>query len=176
MLQIKACISHFEIDRTTCPIMMTMQSTQELNSGNLLTRYQMRILRALGLVLLAIGILTTVLGIITGDVQVGLALFFIPVLQSTTSLGGIAIVLIFIGIVIIILDSIYSVRNQGYQIEGAAETSPAGRTDKPEMGGVVLIGPIPIVFGTSNRAALIALIVAAALITFLMLGLLFFWT
>jgi hypothetical protein len=53
----------------------------------------MRILRTLGLALLVAGVIATVLGVLTGDIQVGLALFFIPYLQSSTWLGGLAILL-----------------------------------------------------------------------------------
>ncbi|MFN7105988.1 MAG: TIGR00304 family membrane protein [Pyrobaculum sp.] len=42
------------------------------------------------------------------------------------------------------------------------------REGKAEAGGVVIIGPIPIVFGTSQRAAL-AVMVAAVLLTALAL-------
>jgi uncharacterized protein (TIGR00304 family) len=100
-----------------------------------------------------------------------LAFFFIPYLQSSTWIGGLAILLIFAGIVVLILDGFYAINGQAYQAEGG-EKSPADRS-KTEMGGVVLIGPIPIVFGSSNRAALLALIAAAIFIMALLLALFF---
>jgi uncharacterized protein (TIGR00304 family) len=139
-----------------------------LISGYLLTLYDMRALRVLGLALLVTGILATILGALSGDIQVGLALFFIPYLQSSTWLGALAIVLVFAGIVTLVLDGIYLIGGRTYQ--GAQERSESfdGRS-KREFGGVVLIGPVPIIFGSSNRAALLALIVAAVVITAMML-------
>jgi uncharacterized protein (TIGR00304 family) len=131
----------------------------------------MRILRALGLVLLVAGVITTVLGVLTSDIQVGLALFFIPYLQSSTWAGGLAILLIFAGILVLILDGFYAINGQIFQSEDGRKSSTD--SSKTEMGGVVLIGPIPIVFGSSNRAALLALIAAAVFIMALLLALFF---
>jgi uncharacterized protein (TIGR00304 family) len=131
----------------------------------------MRILRALGLVLLVAGVIATVLGVLTSDIQVGLALFFIPYLKSSTWVGGLAILLIFAGIVVLILDGFYAINDQVFQTEDGKKSS--ADSSKTEMGGVVLIGPIPIVFGSSNRAALLALIAAAVFIMALLLALFF---
>ncbi len=131
----------------------------------------MRNLRAIGLALLVAGVVATVLGVLNGDIQVGLALFFIPYLQSSTWLGAVAILLIFAGILVLILDAIRSVNDQDVYVgEGTEKGSEVGA--RTEMGGVVLIGPIPIVFGTSNRAALLALVAAALLVMALVLVLL----
>lgn len=131
----------------------------------------MRGFRVLGLALLVAGVLATVLGVLTGDVQVGLALFFIPYLQSSTWLGGMALLLMFAGIATLVLDGIFGM-SQAHQVK---EVGPEGSGDypQPEIGGVVLIGPIPIVFGSSNRAALLALIAVALLVMALILAFLF---
>ena len=64
------------------------------------------------------------------------------------------IVLIFIGFIIVALSLILSY----------AESSPAGRGEaKVSGGGVVIVGPIPIVFGTDKRAALAAAVIGAIL-------------
>jgi uncharacterized protein (TIGR00304 family) len=131
----------------------------------------MRILRTLGLALLVAGVIATVLGVLTGDIQVGLALFFIPYLQSSTWLGGLAILLIFAGIVVLILDGFYAINGQVIQEEDGRKSS--AKRSKTEMGGVVLLGPIPIVFGSNNRAALLALIAAAVFVMALMLAFFF---
>jgi uncharacterized protein (TIGR00304 family) len=131
----------------------------------------MRILRTLGLVLLLAGVIATLLGVQTGDIQIGLAFFFIPYLLSSSWVGGLAILLIFAGIVVLILDAFTAINGQAYQAEGGEKRS-ADRS-KTKMGGVVLIGPIPLVFGSSNRAAMLALIAAALFIMALMLALFF---
>ncbi|HUL39334.1 MAG TPA: DUF131 domain-containing protein [Methanomassiliicoccales archaeon] len=131
----------------------------------------MRPLRALGVALLVAGMLATVLGAIGGDIQLGLALFFIPYLQSSSWLGALAILLVFAGVAILILDSFYALAGRGHPIEGPGAIG-SGEQAKTEFGGVVLVGPIPIVFGSSSRTALLALIAAAAIIMMIMLVLL----
>jgi uncharacterized protein (TIGR00304 family) len=121
----------------------------------------MKGLKALGLALLVAGFIATVAGVQSGDIEVGLALFLIPYLQSSTWIGAVAILLIFAGIVVLML-SVFFGLGQAHEDE-AQVTSPVEQK-KGEVGGVVLIGPIPIVFGSSNRAALIALIVTALVV------------
>jgi uncharacterized protein (TIGR00304 family) len=130
----------------------------------------MRGLKALGLALLVAGFIATAAGVQSGDIEVGLALFFIPYLQSSTWIGALAILLIFAGIFVLMLNAFFGLGKAHEKV--AQVTGPVEQT-KGEVGGVVLIGPIPIVFGSSNRAALIALIATAlvvmALAVFLLL-------
>ncbi|MCE4608597.1 MAG: DUF131 domain-containing protein [Caldisphaeraceae archaeon] len=73
----------------------------------------------------------------------------------------IGIALIIIGFIIIFAFSIYS----------AAKSSTES---KSEVGGVIMIGPIPIIFGSSWKAATLAIILSIVLIAiaivFLMMG------
>ncbi|MCD6340554.1 MAG: DUF131 domain-containing protein [Desulfurococcales archaeon] len=63
-------------------------------------------------------------------------------------------VLIFVGFIIVILSLILSY----------TKPSPAGRGGaKVSGGGVIIVGPVPIVFGTDKRAALAAAVVGAIL-------------
>ncbi|AFZ69823.1 putative membrane protein [Caldisphaera lagunensis DSM 15908] len=64
----------------------------------------------------------------------------------------IGIALIMIGFLVILIGTIYS-------------SSKKDQTQKSEVGGVIMIGPIPIIFGNSWRAAKIAIILAIILIT-----------
>jgi uncharacterized protein (TIGR00304 family) len=129
----------------------------------------MRVLRALGLSLLVAGFIATIAGVQSGDIEIGLLLFFIPYLQSSTWIGAVAILLIFAGIFVLML-SIFFGLGEAYE-NGATVTISKERT-KRESGGVVLIGPIPIVFGSSNRAAMIALIATALVVMVLVVLLL----
>ncbi len=61
------------------------------------------------------------------------------------------IILIFVGVMLVFIGSLAGVFS-------------GGKTGKAEAGGVVLIGPIPIIFGTSWRAAVIASILAIILL------------
>jgi len=61
-------------------------------------------------------------------------------------MAGIA--LVFVGIILLILGAVYGIAKHG------------GRT---EVGGVILIGPIPIAFGTSSKALLASMALAVVL-------------
>ncbi len=105
--------------------------------------------------------MATVAGIQSGDIEIGLILFFIPYLQSSTWIGAVAILLIFAGIVVLMLNAFFGL---GKAYENETQVSNSAERTKEEVGGVVLIGPIPIVFGSSNRAAMIALIATALIV------------
>ena len=60
----------------------------------------------------------------------------------------VSIVLIAIGVLLIFIDSLRESRREGRRVEA---------------GGVLIIGPLPIVFGTSERVARIVLILAIVL-------------
>ena len=66
---------------------------------------------------------------------------------DATSIMILGIIVIFIGFIIILLAIAKAMRSSG----------------KVEAGGVVIVGPIPIVFGTSTRATKMVLILAIAL-------------
>ncbi|MEB3760169.1 MAG: DUF131 domain-containing protein [Desulfurococcales archaeon] len=70
--------------------------------------------------------------------------------MESQALVGIGILLVVIGIVLIFLGSLISALQGG---EG-----------KAEVGGVVVIGPFPIIFGSSGRAAIIAAVLAVVII------------
>jgi uncharacterized protein (TIGR00304 family) len=134
--------------------------TQPLNSRNKL-QCLMKGLKALGLGLLVAGFIATVAGIQSGDIEVGLALFFIPYLRSSTWIGVAAMLLILAGVFVLMLSVFFGF---GGAYENGAQATSSTARKKGEVGGVVLIGPIPIVFGSSNRAALIALIATALVV------------
>ncbi len=69
--------------------------------------------------------------------------------EETLVIAG--IILIFVGVMLVFIGSLAGVFS-------------GGKTGKAEAGGVVLIGPIPIIFGTSWRAAVIASILAIILL------------
>lgn len=58
------------------------------------------------------------------------------------------IVLVIVGILLVVTGSLISIGSKG-EVEG---------------GGVILIGPIPIIFGTSGRAAVVAAALAVVII------------
>lgn len=121
----------------------------------------MRGWKALGFALLVAGFIATVAGIQSGDIEIGLLLFFIPYLQSSTWIGAVAMLLIFTGIFVLMMSTFLGL---GEANENEAQANSSTKRTRAEVGGVLLIGPIPIVFGSSNRAALIALIATALVV------------
>jgi uncharacterized protein (TIGR00304 family) len=114
-----------------------------------------------------------VAGALTGEVQVGLFLFFIPYLTSSSGAGAAAMLLVFAGITVLLLSAMVGASPSGEDADNGGRAPPAsGPKAKGEFGGVVLIGPVPIVFGSSSRPALIALALAAMIVMGLMLAML----
>ena len=64
---------------------------------------------------------------------------------------------IFVGFIVVLIGMFIIMAAALYQATGGSGSS------KAEAGGVVMIGPIPIVFGTSWRAAIIAMALAVVL-------------
>ncbi|WP_434730986.1 DUF131 domain-containing protein [Thermogladius sp. KZ2Tp1] len=78
-----------------------------------------------------------------------------------------------VGVLIVVLGIAISLVGFLLMLFGALLSGEEERKNRAEGGGVLIIGPIPIVFGTSRRAALIAavigLVLVAVTIVFLLL-------
>lgn len=72
-------------------------------------------------------------------------------MSSSEALVIAGVILVFIGIMLVFVGAL-------------AGMLGAGKNVKTEAGGVVLIGPVPIIFGTSWRAALVVSILAIIMI------------
>ncbi len=75
--------------------------------------------------------------------------------MESQALVGTGILLVVIGIVLIFL--------------GALISALQGGEGKAEVGGVVVIGPFPIIFGSSGRAAIIAAVLAVVIIVLMII-------
>ncbi|MBS3816105.1 MAG: DUF131 domain-containing protein [Candidatus Thermoplasmatota archaeon] len=98
------------------------------------------------------GILFVLLGVIEGDATITL-LFFIPVISGSGIYLLIGVLLIFLSFILFFVLS-----TVGYSSERSGkveERRPAEKTSKKESkyGGVIFIGPIPIVFGKDKSIA-----------------------
>ncbi|WP_428724687.1 TIGR00304 family membrane protein [Thermogladius sp.] len=69
-----------------------------------------------------------------------------------------------VGVLIVVLGMAISLVGFLLMLFGALLSGEEDREDRVEGGGVLIIGPIPIVFGTSRRAALVAAIIGLVLV------------
>jgi uncharacterized protein (TIGR00304 family) len=72
-----------------------------------------------------------------------------------TSLG---LLVLFVGIVLIVLGILFITTKNRSKEEREKESEPEDKKSKVRGGGVVLIGPIPIIFGTDRKTLLIAIV------------------
>ncbi len=77
-------------------------------------------------------------------------------------LASIGLLVLFVGIVLVVLGILLTISRRRSSEKRKGESEPGDKRGKVRGGGVVLIGPIPIIFGTDRKALLIA--VAASLV------------
>lgn len=116
----------------------------------------------LSMIFFILGFGLILLAISSGEVKGGFFVVF-PFLVGTGIYASLGILLIFLAFVMLIFGILESFKGEDFEIEPTEMPKK-----KVEGGGVVLIGPFPIVFGTNSRIALI-LIVLAIILTFLFL-------
>jgi len=119
----------------------------------------MRWLRWLGFALLAIGGGLIAASIATSEGQLILILF-IPVFVGSGLLGLFGILAVFIGLFLSMTSYAWGPGALRLEPEGMEPVSPVGppppaptRTARRKFGGFVMIGPIPIIFGSDQRIA-----------------------
>jgi len=129
----------------------------------------MKKLKLAALALIVLGIVVLGVGALNGEGEF-IILLFIPVYRGTGAyaLGG--GLLIFLGIVVGIIYLFKTYVPQPYQ--GAPAGPPAsGGTEgvapagSPKHGGVVFLGPIPIVWGSDARTTLYTIIIGIVVVT-----------
>jgi uncharacterized protein (TIGR00304 family) len=131
----------------------------------------MRWLRWLGISAMVAGAILFVYGIYLGEVVVAVVAIF-PVLISDGAIGAAAMLLLVLGLMALVLSYFFV---EGGEV-GTSDRQGAlddGEERKMGFGGVVLIGPVPIIFGSDRRTALIAagLAIMVLAIVFLLLSL-----
>lgn len=120
------------------------------------------------LILFVVGISLTIVGLMTADSTVYLVLF-IPVIQSNSALAILGILLLFLGLVLLFAN----LASAGVVVDRSEDLSrPTVEERDRRFGGVVLVGPLPIVFGSSQRIAKYMMILGLILTVLLILVLL----
>jgi uncharacterized membrane protein len=106
---------------------------------------------AVGIAVLLIGEAFVVLAVATHAAQVGL-LFIVPVVTGSSSSFLIGVLLIFVGLFLMAAGGV----PRSYRLDPTSETDPNGPASGPgatrATGGMILVGPIPIFFGSWSPA------------------------
>jgi len=117
----------------------------------------------LSMIFFILGFGLILLAISSGEVKGGFFVVF-PFLVGAGIYASLGILLIFLAFIMLIFGIFESFKEENFEIE------PTEMPEKKiEGGGVVLIGPFPIVFGTNLRIALILIVLAIILVFFLFL-------
>jgi len=128
--------------------------------------------RRLGIALFIIGLLGAALSAYYGMIRFYLVVI-VPVLTTDNTLGALPLLAIFAGIVLMAIGPVfgndYPDEKKGTVTENVNSLPDQGRV---KIGGVVLIGPIPVVFGSDRKMALIAAAIAIMVLAFVVLVLL----
>jgi len=117
--------------------------------------------------LIAFGIGLFLIGLVQGDVQTGIIVVF-PFIMGTSAFAAAGMLLVFLGIVLFFYGGMKAYESMHGQLskEDTAHTSV-------KIGGVVLIGPIPIIWGSNWKITLIMIL--AALLLLVILTMIFVW-
>lgn len=122
--------------------------------------------------LLVAGVILIAVSALFGDGKVFIFLFFIPVFYGTGALaiiGALFIILSFSLIMINFMRSfVFDIFDEGTKVERKMEC-------KRKWGGILLLGPIPIIFGSDSDTVIILIILASILIAVMSLFLLLWY-
>lgn len=128
--------------------------------------------RRVGVALLIIGLVTTAWSVYAGLIKFYLVVI-VPVLTSDNALGSLPLLTIFAGIILMALGSAFGEDDQDVTRPGEhANVEDRPNEGRTKVGGVVLIGPIPILFGSDKRMTLIAAALAIMILAIIILFLL----
>ena len=134
-----------------------------------------RLLRLVAAALIVAGLALSAVAVAQGQMRLALIIIF-PVFYAEGLLAGLGVVLIFIGMLALLASFVTLDRPRHAAGETEiAERNPANGEEEREKvrgGAVILLGPIPIVFGSDWRMAVAAMILAIlliAIVLFLML-------
>ena len=114
----------------------------------------------LSLICFIAGIICFAMGVSSGDVETGIVVVF-PFLAGSGLFAFLGFILFFVAIILFIFGF---TRNVEYQKLIDEDDQPVQKKTSVKGGGVVLIGPIPIVFGSNWKIAAILMVLAIVII------------
>jgi len=130
----------------------------------------MRLLKLISFLAFALGITFVIISALRGELSVGFILFF-PFIYGEGFYAAIGFILIFISILLFVIDLFNFEKYNVFHIE----EKPVGdeKNRQVEGGGILLIGPIPVIISSSWKIALFLILLAIVIIAFFFLNLAF---
>lgn len=128
----------------------------------------MRPLRILAFLIILAGVVLLAYDVAVGDMQVAL-LLIVPVVYGSSVLGILTIGLIIGGIFVAMVDPFLAA---GIEEPQGVPSNEEGRPEtekRTEFGGVVFIGPIPILFGSTRKMTVFVAVLAAIVLAIMVL-------
>ena len=110
---------------------------------------------------LIVGIVFFVMGVLSGDVETGFVVVF-PFIAGSGIYAFLGFIFVFISVLLFMFSFTSTVESNDFQAD-YDEYQPSRKTSI-KGGGVVLIGPIPIVFGSNWKIAVVLMILAICII------------
>ena len=127
--------------------------------------------RGVGIALLIVGLVTTVWSVYSGLTRFYLVVI-VPVFSSDNVFGMLPLLAIFAGIVLMALGPAFDEYEPYPAQMGESATADGNDAGRTKVGGVVLIGPIPILFGSDKKMTLMAAAIAIMILATIVLLLL----
>jgi uncharacterized protein (TIGR00304 family) len=128
--------------------------------------------RGVGIALLLVGLVATAWSVLSGLTRFYMVVI-VPVFASDNVLGILPLLAIFAGIALLALGPAFTENDQDEAGMEETEKGPVRQdAGRAKVGGVVLIGPIPILFGSDKKMTLIAAALAIMVLAMIVLLLL----
>ncbi|QLH74848.1 MAG: DUF131 domain-containing protein [Methanomassiliicoccales archaeon] len=134
----------------------------------------MNYLRTVGKVMFFFGMVCMAIALLGGEFEIGLFMMFLPVLIAKTFLSTLAVLLIFFGMMTWIFGMLDDARTReevSHLLEKGLDGSCQNGEDKIKCAtsGVVLIGPILIVWDSDYRMILLAVVIVMVMLSSMLL-------
>ena len=125
----------------------------------------------LSLVFFILGVVFLALGVLSGEVETGVIVVF-PFLVGSGLFAFLGFIFVFIGLLLFMFGFIGATVgiNNGLQVGDKDENYPSRKAASVKGGGVIFIGPIPIVFGSSWKIVVVMIVLAIILIVSIVLA------
>ena len=135
-------------------------------------------LRHLSYLLFLAGVFMISLAVISGEASIALFLIF-PVIYGSGALTILGILLIFLGTFLLFISPFSHPHNLPPTDYESYKAPPQPLEEKIEkntkIGGVVMIGPIPIVFGSDRNTAMLSVVIAILMLLSIAIFFFFFY-